>query len=566
MSETFEMVAKTFQGLEGVLSDELTALGAQDVVQGRRMVSFTGDKEMMYRANFSLRTALRVLKPIYKFTSTDADDLYEQVKQFHWEDILTESSTFSIDTTVYSESFKHSRFVTYRVKDGIADYFMDRCGKRPSIRLNSPDYQFNVHINGNDVTISLDSSGEPLYKRGWRVAQTDAPINEVLAAGIIKLSGWDGESNFVDPMCGSGTFLIEAALIATNMSPGLYRKEYAFQHWPDYDADLFEEIYNDDSGEREFNHKIYGYDILGKAVAASNANIKNAGLSQYIEVERIPIEEQQTAPEKGVLITNPPYGERLTSDELPQLYATLGSKLKKVFLGYDCWLIVGTNKELIDSLGLKASLHYPLLNGDIECELREYVIFDGSFDDMRRKGGSIKNDSFRASDKPSFPRRERRDEAPRHDFKRGDRRDGETGRRDFKRNEKRGMSPDRRRFDDRGENPARRHTEDRGENPAHRHTEDRGVNPARKHNDERGKNPARKREGVDENLHVYRTERPYADRSADGAAGEGGHRRTFSFHGPRLGEDKERPIFKGRRNGWKRRDATAGDGSEENNS
>ncbi len=523
------MVAKTFQGLEGVLSDELTALGAQDVVQGRRMVSFKGDKEMMYRANFSLRTALRVLKPIYKFTSADADDLYEQVKQFPWEDIMSESNTFSIDTTVYSESFKHSRFVTYRVKDGIADHFMEQCGKRPSIRLNAPDYQFNVHISGNDVTISLDSSGEPLYKRGWRVAQTDAPINEVLAAGIIKLSGWDGESNFVDPMCGSGTFLIEAALIAANINPGVYRQEYAFQKWPDYDADLFESIYNDDSGEREFTHKIYGYDILGKAVAASNANIKNAGLTQYIEVERVPLEEQETAPEKGVLITNPPYGERLTSDELPQIYATLGTKLKKVFLGYDCWLIVGSNKELIDNLGLKASLHYPLLNGDIPCELREYVIFDGSFDDMRRRGGTIKNTEFRASEKPEYPRRDKGDR-PHRDFKRGgDRRD-------------RGFKHD-------GDNHERRaggfkRGGERG---------DRGVNPMRKPREDgdRGVNPMRTR---DDGTRVYRTERPYKEDSP---------RRTFSFHGPRLGEDKERPVFKGRRNGWKRRDATAGDDEKE---
>lgn len=528
MSETFEMVAKTFQGLEGVLSDELTALGAQDVVQGRRMVSFKGDKEMMYRANFSLRTALRVLKPIYKFTSADADDLYEQVKQFPWEDIMSENNTFSIDTTVYSESFKHSRFVTYRVKDGIADHFMEQCGKRPSIRLNAPDYQFNVHISGNDVTISLDSSGEPLYKRGWRVAQTDAPINEVLAAGIIKLSGWDGESNFVDPMCGSGTFLIEAALIAANINPGVYRQEYAFQKWPDYDADLFESIYNDDSGEREFTHKIYGYDILGKAVAASNANIKNAGLTQYIEVERVPLEEQETAPEKGVLITNPPYGERLTSDELPQLYATLGTKLKKVFLGYDCWLIVGSNKELIDNLGLKASLHYPLLNGDIPCELREYVIFDGSFDDMRRRGGTIKNTEFRASEKPEYPRRDKGDK-PHRDFKRGDRHD-------------RGFKHD-------GDNHERRaggfkRGGERG---------DRGVNPMRKPREDgdRGVNPMRTR---DDGTRVYRTERPYKEDSP---------RRTFSFHGPRLGEDKERPVFKGRRNGWKRRDATAGDDEKE---
>ena len=560
MSETFEMVAKTFQGLEGVLSDELVALGAQDVVQGRRMVSFTGDKEMMYRANFCLRTALRLLKPIHKFTSADADDLYEQVKQFPWEEIMTESSTFSIDSTVYSESFKHSRFVTYRVKDGIADHFMEQCGRRPSIRLNSPDYQFNVHISGNDVTISLDSSGEPLYKRGWRVAQTDAPINEVLAAGIIKLSGWDGESNFVDPMCGSGTFLIEAALIAANINPGVYRQEYAFQKWPDYDADIFEAIYNDDSGEREFTHKIYGYDILGKAVAVSNANIKNAGLTQYIEVERVPLEEQETAPEKGVLITNPPYGERLTSDELPQLYATLGTKLKKVFIGYDCWLIVGANKELIDNLGLKASLHYPLLNGDIECELREYVIFDGSFDDMRRKGGTIKNTEFRASDKPEYPHRDK-DDKPRHDrddkpcrdkddkphreFKRGERREG-----GFKRSGERGERGERRGggFKRDGERSFKRGGE-RG---------DRGVNPMRKHREdgERGENPMRERE---DGTRVYRTDRYAEGESRDGRP----PRRTFSFHGPRLGEDKERPVFKGRRNGWKRRDATAGD--DENN-
>ena len=524
MSETFEMVAKTFQGLEGVLSDELVALGAQDVKQGRRMVSFEGDKELMYRANFCLRTALRVLKPIYKFTSTDADDLYEQVKHFHWEDIMTENSTFSIDCTVFSDTFKHSRFVTYRVKDGIADYFMERCGKRPSIRLNSPDYQLNVHINGKDVTISLDSSGEPLYKRGWRVAQTDAPINEVLAAGIIKLSGWDGKSNFVDPMCGSGTFLIEAALIAANINPGVYRKEFAFQHWPDYDADLYDAIYNDDSGEREFQHKIYGYDILGKAVAISNANIKNAGLSQYIEVERKPLEELETAPEKGVLITNPPYGERLTSDELPQLYATLGTKLKKVFLGYDCWLIVGSNKELIDNLGLKASLHYPLFNGELECELREYVIFDGSFDDMRRKGGTIKNEGFRASDKPTYERRDR-DDKPRRDFKRDERRGGGEHRRRDERGGAR-RSPD----GDRGVNPMRKHRDDG----------DRGVNPMRGKKDDNG-------------TRTYRSSRSFDRREHD--EDRGVRRRTFTFHGPLLGEDKERPVFKGRRNGWKRRDA-----------
>lgn len=561
MSETFEMVAKTFQGLEGVLSDELTALGAQEVKQGRRMVSFTGDKELMYRANFSLRTALRVLKPIYKFTSTDADDLYEHVKRLKWEDIMNENSTFSIDCTVFSESFKHSRFVTYRVKDGIADHFMELCGKRPSIRLNSSDYQLNVHINGTAITISLDSSGEPLYKRGWRVAQTDAPINEVLAAGIIKLSGWNGESNFVDPMCGSGTFLIEAALIATNMSPGLYRKEYAFQHWPDYDADLFDSIYNDDSNEREFKHKIYGYDIMGKAVAITNANVKNAGLTQYIEVERKPLEELEIAPEKGVLVSNPPYGERLTSDELPQLYATLGEKLKKVFVGYDCWLICGTNKELIDNLGLKASLHYPLLNGEIECELREYVIFDGSFDDMRRRGETIKNTTFRASDKPTYSHKERREsDRPRRDDRNGD----------FKSRERREGGFERKERRDRGTNPMRKHEKEQGDDFKRKERREgnfdrkqefkrdnqRGGDRKDRRESDRGTNPMRRRENEEE-VRTY-----YTDRSFDK---DNNHNRRFTFHGPRLGADKERPIFKGRRNGWKRRDATPGDGSENEN-
>ena len=214
MTEKFDMVAKTFQGLEGVLADELRALGAEDVTEGRRMVAFTGNKAMLYRANFCCRTALRILKPFFKFRSTSADDLYEQVKDYDWHSIMDVKTTFAIDVTTFGDEFSHSRFVTYRVKDAIADYFMENEGRRPSIRVSNPDILLDVHINGDQVTLSLDSSGEPLFKRGWRVAQTDAPINEVLAAGIIRLSGWDGDTDLIDPMCGSGTFLVEAALIA----------------------------------------------------------------------------------------------------------------------------------------------------------------------------------------------------------------------------------------------------------------------------------------------------------------------------------------------------------------
>lgn len=426
MSENFDMVAKTFQGLEGVLSDELQALGAQEVVQGNRMVAFRGNLETMYRANFCCRTALRILKPIYKFRSTDADDLYEQVRQFEWDAVLSVDKTFAIDATVYSEVFRHSRFATYRVKDAIVDYFKEKHGQRPSIRVSGADVVLNVHISGDEVTISLDSSGAPLYKRGWRVAQTEAPINEVLAAGIIKLSGWDGQCNFVDPMCGSGTFLIEAAMIAANINPGVYRKEYAFQHWSDYDEELFHSIYNDDSQEREFAHKIYGADMSAQAIAIAQANVKSAGVSKMIELTRRAIGKWEEAPEKGVLITNPPYGERLKYQDINELYDTIGNRLKFVFKGYDAWVI--SYGELTDQIGLRPSVRYPLLNGDLECELRQYKIFDGTYKEMKAEGGSLRNEGFRAADKDRGARRARFEET----FKKPRRTGDDAPRRSFK--------------------------------------------------------------------------------------------------------------------------------------
>ena len=263
MEQKFEMVAKTFQGLEEVLAEELRSIGAENVMPGRRTVSFEGNLETLYRANLQCRTALRILKPFYKFRAGDADSLYEHAKEFDWSTMLTVDKTFSIDTVANSDEFKHSRFVTYRIKDAIVDWFKDRYGedKRPGVRLQDADVMINVYINGKDVILSLDSSGESLHKRGYRVAQTEAPINEVLAAGIILRSGWRGDCPLVDPMCGSGTFLIEAALIAANINPGIYRKGFAFERWADFDQELFDRLYNDDSAERTFDFKIYGADI-----------------------------------------------------------------------------------------------------------------------------------------------------------------------------------------------------------------------------------------------------------------------------------------------------------------
>ena len=406
MSNQFEMVAKTFQGLENVLAKELTDLGAAEVTPGRRMVSFKGDLETLYKANFCCRTALRILKPFHKFIATDTDSLYDMVKDFDWESVLSLNKTFSIDSVVNSDEFTHSRFVTYRVKDAIVDWFKDKYGpdKRPVVSVTDPDVIINVHVSGDRVTLSLDSSGESLHKRGYREAQTEAPINEVLAAGIILITGWNGDRPFVDPMCGSGTFLVEAALIAANINPGVYRKSFAFQQWPDYDAELFEKIYNDDSGEREITVPIIGADISPKAVEIARRNVRGAGMTKNIELEVKPISQWTEAPANGILVTNPPYGERITSDDMEGLYNTLGNRLKNVFKGYEAW-VIGYKKEYFAAIGLSPSAKIPLLNGSLECELQEYIIFEGAMSDFRKSGGSLRKEEHASSGHVAAKRR-----------------------------------------------------------------------------------------------------------------------------------------------------------------
>ena len=398
--ERFAMVAKTFQGLEDVLAEELRSIGALNVEPGRRMVSFEGDLEILYKANLCCRTALRILKPFIEFNASNADELYERTKDYDWSSLLTADNTFSLDTTVNSDEFTHSRFVTYRVKDAIVDWFKDRSatGKRPGVRLQDADVMINIHISGHHVTLSLDSSGESLHKRGYRVAQTEAPINEVLAAGIILKSGWRGDSPLVDPMCGSGTFLIEAAMIAANINPGIYRKGFAFELWKDFDAEMFDRLYNDVSHERSVNVPIVGADISLKAVSIAERNIKSAGVAKYIKLEIKPLSQWTEAPAQGVLITNPPYGERISVEDMDGLYALIGEKLKHIFTGYHAW-IIGYRDEYFAKIGLAPSIKLPLYNGALECELREYIIFDGQMKDFKREGGSIR--SHVVKDRPS---------------------------------------------------------------------------------------------------------------------------------------------------------------------
>ena len=400
----FQIIAKTFQGLEEVLAKEIVALGGNNVEIGRRMVSFTGNQEMLYRANFCLRTAVKVLKPIKTFKAQDADEVYEVVRKMDWEQYMNVDSTFLIDTVVFSENFRHSKFVSYKVKDAIVDQFREKTGKRPNISVANPDVRLNMHIADDKCTLSLDSSGESLHRRGYRQESVEAPLNEVLAAGMILLSGWNGDTDFIDPMCGSGTLLIEAALIARNMAPGLFRKEFAFEKWPDFDADLFDTIYNDESQEREFNHKIFGYDIDIKAVNTARMNVKAAGLSDIISVEQQDFKEFTQPQNKSIMITNPPYGERISTPDLMGTYKMIGERLKHQFKGNDAW-VLSYREECFDQIGLKPSIKIPLYNGSLECEFRKYQMFDGKLKDFRSEGGVVKTEE------------EKRQMAEKHRFK-----------------------------------------------------------------------------------------------------------------------------------------------------
>ena len=370
---------------------ESLLIGGDDVEIGRRAVFFKGDKKMMYKANLHLRTALRVLKPVKAFKAKNADEIYETLRKFDWEEYMDVKQTFTVDTVLFSDIFKNSQYLTYRVKDAIADSFNAKYGKRPSVRLVNPDIYVHLHISNDMCTLCMDSSGESLHKRGYRVDQTEAPLNEVLAAGMLLLAGWKGQTNFIDPMCGSGTLPIEAALIALNIPAGIYRQRFAFQSWKDYDADLFDELYDEDT-QRPFEHKIYGSDISRQAIAIASKNVESAGLTKYIHLKAKAVQDiVTTVGNEGLLMTNPPYGERIKPADLMGLYKDLGERLKHVFAGYQAW-VLSYRKECFDNIGLRHSKRVHLMNGALECEMRLYEIFSGKMDGykMRKAHGKEK--------------------------------------------------------------------------------------------------------------------------------------------------------------------------------
>ncbi len=379
MNDNFKMVAKTMFGFEGLLAKELRQLGAMDIKEGVRNVSFVGDNGFMYKANLALRTAVRILKPIKKFKVTTEDELYKELQYIKWEKYFTEDGTFAIDAVVNSDNFTHSHYTALKSKDAIVDYFRDKYGKRPNVDINHPDVQLNVHIQREYCTVSLDSSGDSLHKRGYRSATNIAPINEVLAAGLILHSGYDGTQHFIDPMCGSGTILIEAAMIANNIPANINRREFGFEKWNDFDADLFDKIRESLLKKtRESHRKIIGFDKAPSAVRKAIDNVKNAHLEEFIDVtqENFFNTEKQTEG-KTIVLFNPPYGERLEID-VPIFYKEIGNTLKQGYSNTDAWLITSDFDQGLKSVGLRTSRKIPVYNGKLDCRFVKYEMYEGS--------------------------------------------------------------------------------------------------------------------------------------------------------------------------------------------
>ena len=373
------MVAKTLFGFEDILANELTQLGAIHVEKGVRNVSFVGDKGFMYKANLGLRTAIKILKPIHSFRVIREQDLYNNVKKIKWENFLKTDGSLAVDATVHHSIFTHSKYTALKTKDAIVDRFRETTGTRPNVDLRFPDLKINVHIDRQRCTISLDTSGESLHRRGYKTATNIAPINEVLAAGLIIMSGWDGQTDFMDPMCGSGTILAEAAMIACNIPPNLMRKEFAFERWQDWDVDLFEKI--EDSllnKTRDFHHKILGYDKSPSAVKKAKENIKNAHLDEFITIKHEDFFKTQKAGcDKLHMVFNPPYGERLENLNVEEFYGNIGTTLKHGYPNTSAWLIT-SNLEALKYVGLRPSRKIKVFNAKLESRLVKYEMYEGS--------------------------------------------------------------------------------------------------------------------------------------------------------------------------------------------
>ena len=379
-----EILAKTLFGLEPLLADEITRLGGKNIRMLKRAVRFEGDKELLYKSNYHLRTALRILLPISRFSAGNDQELYDHIRQIPWGEYLDAGSTLHVDSVVFSDIFTHSKYVSLRVKDAIVDQFMEKLNRRPSVSHEEADLRINMHINQQLCTLSLDSSGESLHKRGYRIKESVAPLNEVLAAGMILISGWRGEQALMDPMCGSGTLLIEAAMIALDLPPGFTGRSYSFQRWKDYDPELFGKINAYGSNRPVKRPEIIGSDVSGQAVLACLSNMAAARLKDSITVSRKDFFALEPASSNVLVIMNPPYGERIGKEDINDFYRRIGDRLKSHFTGHEAW-VLSSNKEAMKHFGLRPAKRMVLYNGPLECHYSAFRLYRGSMKAKYRK-------------------------------------------------------------------------------------------------------------------------------------------------------------------------------------
>ncbi|HRY32440.1 MAG TPA: THUMP domain-containing protein [Bacteroidales bacterium] len=377
-NESFSMIAKTMSGLEEVLGEELRELGAAEIEIIKRAVAFQGDKALLYKANYLLRTALRILVPAWHFEAGSEKALYKHVRDIDWTEIFDHRQSFAIDAVAVDSYFTHTQYVSQLVKDAVVDCFRDKKGRRPSVNLDQPDIRLNVHINRQQVDLSLDSSGTSLHKRGYRVQTHDAPLSEVLAAGLVRLSGWDMQSAFVDPMCGSGTLLTEAAMAAMRIPAGRYIRRFAFQNWQDYDESLWKRVQQEAGTQilSSLPFMISGCDISRKSIYQARENIAAAGLEKMISLQHTDFRRFDPPPAPACVITNPPYGERISVEDITRLYQELGNALKNKYSGYKAW-VISADEFALKMIGLRPFRRLRVFNGPIECRVFGFDLYQG---------------------------------------------------------------------------------------------------------------------------------------------------------------------------------------------
>ncbi|MBP6826403.1 MAG: class I SAM-dependent RNA methyltransferase [Saprospiraceae bacterium] len=370
--------AKTLSGLEPALAAELKTLGATGIRELKRAVAFDGDLRMLYRANYELRSVLRVLIPIHSFPAYNEKNLYEGIREIDWSQYMRVDDTLAVDAVTQGEVFRHSQYAGLLTKDAIVDQFRERYQRRPNVNTVAPNLRINIHVQGTHCDVSIDASGESLHRRNYRRDTVEAPLNEVLAAGMILLSGWNGQGNFVDPMCGSGTIAIEAAMIGTHTPPQIKRESFGFFRWPDFNRKLWEEVKNEaDARIQPFEFQIFASDKENRARNAVGINTMAAGLENVVRIDRIPFEKLVPPEVPGVLITNPPYDERLKMDDIAAFYKSIGDRLKQQWAGWDAWMI-SSNREALKQVGLRASRKITLFNGALECSFQKFELYEGT--------------------------------------------------------------------------------------------------------------------------------------------------------------------------------------------